>query len=308
MISFIIGANIKKAMGVRKDGSPQLRFFHAFEYGASTSSFSFLSGNNRLYGECYFYGKGPYKAVVVFFHGFGAGHESYTQEICKIAKAGYLVYAYDNTGCVQSEGKSVVSLTQSLFDQNAFFEFLDNDEQAKGLPRYVAGHSWGGYTALGALQPSYNVAKCVSIAGFLSVKDAVLHAGPSFMKKYGKAVDAFQKREYGPLGVLDTVDLLNKTKAKVLYIQGDKDRTCPFEDCYKVLESKVNNPNLTLYKVEGLGHQPYWTKSAQAYYEELSKKMNIFGVNRDLGYEVDYKKLNEDNPKVIQAIIDFLDA
>ena len=308
ILSYIIGKNIDNAMSVRRDGSPQLRFFHGYEFGAHMEPFSFLSEKNRLYGHIYSYGKGPYKAIVVFFHGFGSGHESYTQEICKVAKAGYLVYAYDCTGCISSEGSGVGSLSQSLFDQKAFFAYLDQDPKAKGYDRYVMGHSWGGFTALIGCLPEYNVKKCVSISGFMNVVAACEAGGPPILRKYHKAVYASQKRKFGPIGVIDAVDVVNQTSAKVLYIQGDQDKVCNYDDCYGRLEREVKNPNLTLYKVEGLGHQPYWTKSAQDYYMELTKKMNIFSRNRDLTYEVDYKRLNEDEPKVIKAIIDFLDA
>ena len=304
----IIGANVKKAMSTRKDGSPQLDFFDIEGSGVSRRPFSFLSGKNRLYGHIHYVGPGPYKALVVFFHGFGAGHQSYNREIGTLAKAGYLVYAYDCTGCYSSEGTGVISLAQSLFDQQAFFAYLDSLPEVASMPRYVIGHSWGGFTAFGALKKEYNVSKCVSIAGFLRIVDAMETAGPSFLKKYRKATLKFLRREYGAYGAMDAVDMVNGASAKVLYIQGNKDAVCPFKDCFLRLQKECHNPNLTMLEVKNLYHQPYWTEDSQAYYLELTEKYKIFTRDRDLSYQVDYRRLNQDNPKILKAIIDFFDA
>jgi pimeloyl-ACP methyl ester carboxylesterase len=67
-------------------------------------NFSFVSGRWMLSGSRYFVGNWPYKALVVFYHGIGAGRNAYVQPICDLAKQGYLVYAFDNTGSMQSEG------------------------------------------------------------------------------------------------------------------------------------------------------------------------------------------------------------
>ena len=304
----IIGANVKKAMSYRKDGSPQLDFFDIEGSGVSRRPFSFYSGKNRLYGHFHYVGPGPYKALVIFFHGFGAGHESYNREIGTIAKAGYLVAAYDCTGCYSSEGTGVISLAQSLYDQEAFFAYLDQNKELASMPRYVMGHSWGGFTAFRALKEKYRVAKCVSIAGFLRIVDALETSGPSFLKKYRKATLRFLRREYGEYGIMDAVTLANGASAKILYIQGSKDTVCPFEVCYKRLEKECHNPNLTLLEVKNLHHQPYWTEGSQDYYLALTKQYKIFTRDRDLHYQVDYSRLNQDNPKILKAIIDFFDA
>ena len=303
-MSFFIGRMMEKAFAFRGDGFPQLTYFTGEDFGAKTSSFSFLSGKNRLYGERYFYGPGPYKAVIVFFHGIGAGHRSYSQEISALAKEGYLVYAYDNTGSMMSEGKSLINLAQSALDQKAFFAFLDGEKQAQGLPRYCCGHSWGGYAALLSLLPEYRVAKTVSMAGFLTVPSILEYNAP-ILKKFKGATKAYLKRKFGVLGTMDLVEVINQTKAKVLYIQGDADKTCPNAICFDRLKAEAKNPNLRLMLVPNRGHQPYWTVESGKYFEEVFSKRKMASRNRDLGFEIDYARLNEDDPKVMKAIIDF---
>ncbi|MBQ9457047.1 MAG: alpha/beta hydrolase [Bacilli bacterium] len=304
ILEWIIGRNIAKALGYRGDGAPQIRYFKGRDFGAENTSFSFLSGNNRLYGKRYFYGNGPYRGVMVFFHGIGAGHESYTQEICAMAKQGFLVYAYDNTGSMMSEGKGIGNLAQVGLDQQAFFAFLDQEPLAQGLSRYAFGHSWGGFAALLALQKQYHVVKVVSIAGFRSIPSIMEWASPA-VKKLHRPLCRYLRRHYGEVGVVDATDLLNQAEAEVLYIQGEKDTTCLTAECLYHFQKHVTNPKVHFLEVKGRGHQPYWTDASCAYYEEVFQKRKMAAVDREAGYEIDYRRLNQDDPEIIKAIIDF---
>ncbi|MCF0111556.1 MAG: alpha/beta fold hydrolase, partial [Erysipelotrichaceae bacterium] len=112
---------------------------------------SFPSGNNMLHGSLY-KTDDNYKDLVIFCHGLGAGHHSYLTEIHAIAKAGHLVLSYDNTGCVASEGKKIRSFYQAVKDVNNAIGYVMSRDDLKDLPIKTAGHSWGGYTAIHALE------------------------------------------------------------------------------------------------------------------------------------------------------------
>jgi pimeloyl-ACP methyl ester carboxylesterase len=106
VLYLLIVSFMKRDVIHRMDGSPAFPYWKAKDLGVEEEVFSFLSGRWKLYGSRYFVGKGPYKALVVFYHGIGAGRNAYVQPICDLAKQGYLVYAFDNTGSMQSEGPS----------------------------------------------------------------------------------------------------------------------------------------------------------------------------------------------------------
>lgn len=302
----IVGSMIRKNLGFRGDGAPQLMYFKGEDFGVYTSPFSFYSGKWELRGERYFLGKGPYKALIVFFHGLGAGHRAYSREISALAKQGYLVYAYDNTGCGISEGTCIGNLAQAALDQKAFFDFLKRDPLAKGLDIYAWGHSWGGYMALTALLPEYGVSKSVSMAGFPSVYQAMVSSSPS-SAKFKNSILLYQKMKFGKYGNIDVTSLMNQTKAKVLYIQDENDKTCPSQDCLFHFKKEVKNPNVSFWVTQNKGHQPYWSNASVVYYEELKNKYHIFGIKRDLKHEIDYSLLNQDDPKTMKRIIDFFD-
>lgn len=307
MITWILRKALASAMSFRCDGSPDLDYFDGAYFGVKPAPFSFQSGKWTLRGCKYCVTEKP-KGVLIFFHGIGAGHTSYTNEICAFAKQGYLVYAYDNTGCMTSEGRGIGSLAQSLLDQEAFFAFLDQQEDARGLPRIAAGHSWGGFTALGALQEKYHVEKAICISGFLSLPQMLMNQVKG-LKKFEGALKKALKKDYGPYGDLDTIGLLSNTKASVLYIQGEADQMVPKAENYDVLQrlfSKKENIHLLL--VEGAMHQPYWTLEANKYFVDLYREHHMTLVDFDVNARVDYDLLNHDEPKVLQAMFDFLDS
>ena len=297
---------IKKALGGRGDGSPTLPYWTAEELGMSTSPFEFYSGKWKLRGFRYRMGNDKPKGVAIFFHGLGSAESAYTKQIALLAKQGYLVYAYDNTASGMSEGDAIPDLTQTLLDQKAFFDFLDKDKEAAGLPRVAMGHSWGGFTALCALQPEYHVEKVVSFAGFHSVIGAMLFSAPS-LKKIAPLIVSYQKRRFKPFGGLDALDLMKKTEAKVLYIQGDKDEAVSFKDNFQVFEKELKDrPNIVLLRRKGYGHMPYWTKKSEEYFHHLVSKEKVSSFDRDPNLKIDMGLLNQSDPEVEQAIIDFL--
>ncbi len=304
----IFSSAFKKAIGHRGDGDPRLLYFRGEEFGVKTAPFSFKSGKWTLRGEKYFVNEGPYKGLVVFYHGISAGHTSYSQEIAYLAKQGYLVLAYDYTACMESEGKGMDNLGQPAVDQRYFYAWLDKQEDIASLPRYSVGHSWGGYCSLMSLQPAYKVKKAVSISGFFGVASYVATINPT-LGKLQKAIRSFERRRIGKEAAVEGLELLKQVHAPFLYIQGDHDVVVKTEDHIRVLEAKKDEyPNVQTYLVKNRGHQPYWTEKAQEY-------MNyIFGGeatpeerdSRIIG--IDYKKLNEDDPAVLKAIVDFLQA
>ena len=304
MLSWILLAAVHKAFGYRGDGEPQLYYFSGADFGVSSEAFSFHSGKNLLRGEKFFLPGVKPKALVFFFHGLGGGYSSYTNEIAAIVKQGYWVYAYDNTGSMTSEGETIGCLAQSLLDQKAFFEYFDPLDQT-GLPRYAIGHSWGGFTALGALDPKYHVDKVVSISGFLSLVN-VMETQVKALKKFEWLLRRALRKGYGRYGDLEMTDLIAHTSARVLYIQGEADNLVTPSLGYDVLARLFKDKeNVELMLVPGAMHNPYWTLEAQKYFYDLAREKHFAGRTFDNSVVVDYSILNHDDPKVMGRIFSF---
>lgn len=307
MLSLLLLAALKKAMDFRGDGAPQLRYFSGEDFGVSTSPFSFIYKKHLLRGERFFLPNRPYKGVVVFFHGIGAGHTAYSLEMAYFALHGYLVYGYDCLGCMTSEGHGIGSLCESLGAQKAFFEFLDHDEEAKGLDRYVVGHSWGGYTALAACRKEFGVKAIASIAGFTSCAD-IMVAKEKRLEKFRPLVRLALRWGYGSFAASDITKALASSSARILYIQGEADTMV--EPKYGIEKIKAVFPNdkrVQCVLIPDAGHNPYWTKEAQLYILELVRDHHITSRDFDNQIEIDYGKLNQDDPQFMKSILDFFE-
>ena len=162
----------KTTMFSRCDDTGLLHYFSHEDFrGMDATPYSFLSSlGHTLNGYFYSYiGYDPQR-LVVFDHGFGGGHRSYMKEIQKLAKEGYLVFAYDHTGCMTSGGEGAGGLCQSLRDLDDCLKALKQDPAIAAKELYVVGHSWGGFSTLNIAKYHPDVKKIVVLAGFVSIE------------------------------------------------------------------------------------------------------------------------------------------
>lgn len=300
---------IRKMASVRSDYIPSLPYYRAEDFGLKAEKFSFVSDGRVLCGFKYKNAKGPFKAAITLFHGVGAGHRAYLREIAMLASNGYLVYAFDNTGSGESEGRDVISLTHVNRDLEAYFAYLDADKESIGLKRYAVGHSWGGYAALMASEPKYGVSKIVSIAGFTrcSTELASYKGG-----KVNKLLDFFLAMalwsfdfKYGNASVFKP---LRKSAAKVFYIQGKNDKMVSLAAGYDSLFAEfAGNGRFSFLLCEGKDHQPHHTKESEKYYLECMERKILSPYSDNYG-GMDIARATEIDPKIAKRIIDFLES
>lgn len=291
----------------RYDGSPALPYWRARDVGIEEEHFSFLSGKNTLSGSRYFLeGENP-KAVVIFFHGLGDGRASYIKEISLLVKQGYLVYAYDNTGSMESEGKTMISFDHTLEDQKAFFHFLDKDPKANGLRRFSIGHSWGGFGALASAKKEYHVEKIVSLAGYTNIMTNFLSHLPKWMC-FLRPLIWISARFFDPRnGGANSLKILKKSDAKVLYIQGDQDKiVLPKAGFISLRKAFYGNPRFKFIYVQGSGHSVFRDPRSEEYVHSLLKQ-GIEEPNCDSSLQMDLNKATEENKEVWKAIFEFFD-
>lgn len=305
---FILKKIMKKMMPSRHNGAKVLKFFTEKDYTELNAvPFSFKCGKNTLRGFKYSYGEPPYKAALILFHGIGAGHYAYESEIRYFAHKGYLVYAYDNSCCVLSDGEGWWNLASSMVDQKAFFAWLETDEDAKGLPRYAIGHSWGGFTVLGALRPEYNIDKVCCISGFGKVADVMA----TNMPKYRLLRPLFAEMTYlnfGKLGGMNYYKLVRDTDKPVLMFHGDKDEIVHYKDHFlKCKKIAGKNPHVTFVTCPGRRHNPYLTKEGEDYYLKLVDDGVVTGVAPVIP-EIDYDLLTQCDPELHERILKFFDG
>lgn len=299
---------LDKNMCRRWDGSPALPYFKSSDLGIEEKRFSFKSGKNTLYGSKYFKKGVIYKDLVVFFHGLGAGRNAYMKEISEFVKHGYLVYAYDYTGCMESEGNNIIGLGQPLKDVECFFEYLDTDENAKGLNRFVVGHSWGGYVASYSIgNEKFRIKKAVSMAGFLKPEDQYYDLAPQ-LKKLKIFLRLYFKNGLKNYGNVDVKEIIKKTKTPFLYVQGIQDKTVPYKNNGKAIEElSRENKSIKTKIFERRGHNIHMSNEAENYCASLLNE-GLNKPNNKPELTMDIQKATVEDPRVMKCIFDFLNS
>lgn len=302
------------AFGARSDGSPRLKYRtykHYEELNATKISCKSNKGqtlNGYIYKNI---NNKNIKGLIVFFHGFSAGHTAYLDFIHYLTKDGYDVLSFDFTASCLSEGKAVKSLAQGDIDSRYIYDYVSKLDEYKDKKIISMGHSWGGHVAISFASNHQDlIYKCVSFAPFDSVNNLFLAILPNL--KIIKPI--FYLLNYMSIkrkNIKSAVKELNKIKIPTLYVSGDKDKTINKEYGLDLFINKVNNHFVEKYVLPNKGHQPYLTFAAQKYMEEnLSfvptkhKKKSVFTYKC---LPLNYDLINEIDITVMKKVFKFLD-
>lgn len=263
---------------VRNDNPNGIFYFGAEDFpGLRAISYDFKAGaGHDLKGFFYFYDNPIPKKLVVFDHGMGNGHRAYMREVERLAKAGFLVYTYDHTGCMASGGENINGFAQSLNDLDHCLRTLKKEPALADRKIAVMGHSWGGFSTMNICALHPEITHVVSMSGFVSVELIVqqVMAGP--MKFFRKPVMALERQANPDYVDFDARKSLANTKAKVLLIYSEDDKTVSkaihYDSLYAALSGREN---IRFLLVNNKGHNPSYTEDAvdykDAFFAEFSK-------------------------------------
>lgn len=193
-------------------------------------SIDFISDGNTLCG--YFYGKGNNDRIVVIAGGLNSVADDYLWQIKSFLDYGYHVFAFDGTGCGNSEGKSCVGFSQQVLDLEAALTYINNNYDYEEV--FLFGHSRGGYAACTVDAGRYNIAAVVSVSGINSAMEAIME--PALQRAgfiaYGNYhfLWMYQAMLFGPEVVnLSAENELDKSGVPALIIQGANDDVAPMD-------------------------------------------------------------------------------
>ena len=284
----------------------------AEEYDFTSSRGDLLRGFLYSYPE-----KNPSR-LVVFDHGFGGGHLSYMKEIELLARRGYLVFAYDHTGCMRSGGESPNGMAQSLSDLNDALLKIKCDERLAGFDVSVVGHSWGGFSTMNIASLHLEISHVVVLSGFVSVELLINSYFSGIMKGYRRAVMALE-REANPRFVdFSGIESLKSSPVKAQLIYSEDDRMCKKNPHYDLLLSELSGrENTELILLKNKGHNPNYTEDAVkylgAYVAERTRLIKKNGLSTKEAREAfvasyDWDRMTAQDESVWQRIFSFLES
>ena len=281
--------------------------------GLSQSPFMVRSSKeHRLQGYFYSYPDPQPDRIVIFEHGMGSGHRGYMKEIELLAKAGYLVYAYDHTGCMESGGETTGGFSQSLMDLDDVMNAFLKHETYHHYQFFVVGHSWGGFSALNIAAIHPEVKKVVAISGFISPEKILKQTlGIFYQRIYNK-----EKKKNPRYMKFDALNSLHRSKAQTLIIHSDDDPVVSCKKHFDVMHKAfVGYENITFWKVSGKGHNPNYTADAVKYKDAFFKryrkalKTGALETDRDkerFAEQFDWDRMTEQDPAVWERILEML--
>lgn len=312
----------KVAFGNRCEGNAYLQYFTAADFPNLTADPVEFAGNRgqvlrgNLYSET---GSQDFKALLVFAHGMGGGHLSYTTELDFFAKRGYMVLAYDNTGTMASEGKSLVGMPQAVSDLRSALAFAKQDVRTKALPVVLVGHSWGGYTVCRVLYFHPNVKGVVAF----SAPDDV----PSLLCAQAKAMTGknlgflepflrlYERIRFGKAAAMRTSEIAAQADVPVLLLHGEKDTTVRPADAAATQEILKNRQNVQTVLYPEKQHNVYATVEAEQYIADAFSKLGVLTKDKakaadakSFAETLDFRKMCEEDTVVMETVSAFLDS
>lgn len=283
--------------------------------GLKGEEFVFKSSlGHSLCGSFYYYEGYDEERLIMFEHGMGSGHRGYMVEIERLCRAGYRVFSYDHTGCMESGGESTNGFTQSLRDFDDAVKAIKADERYKNLRLRAVGHSWGGFSSLNisAIHPEFE--KIVAMSGFVSVSEILKSFFKGPLSPFGKTIMEIEQKTNPEYIRYNAVETLRNTKAKVLVIHSDDDMTVRKENSIDILEKELSGrENITFLRLTGKNHNPNYTEDAVKYVGEFfkalqknQKKFRTEDEKKAFRESYDWKRMTAQDENVWEKIIEFL--
>lgn len=311
----------KSILGHRYDDNGTLHYFSVdyFE-NLKSKNVQFKSEKYNLSGAFYYTDNLIPSGIIVFAHGIGAGHIQYMTEIDYFVKHGFLVFAYDTRGCLNSEGKGISFFQKALIDLNNAIGFVKKYESLQKYKLFLFGHSMGAYCVNNISYFRKDIDGIVSLSGFNSsvglYKDFISAVSP----KFGKILGFFLKLEeifrLGKMTKINSIDSLKNTSIPTLLISGDKDNVVNVQKTFMTFKSELSsNSQIEFCLVNDRYHRPNITIEAAEYDQEVNReilemnqkyKNKIPSEEKEKMYNsFDYHKLVEMDEAVMQKIISF---
>ena len=304
--------------GKRLSGNPLVRYFEAKDFeGLTAEPVRFKSYKGvELRGFWYKKEGVEPRAVVVFAHGYGAGHLAYTTEIDFLAGCGYAVFAFDMTGCGESGGARLEAFDQGPLDLAAALHFVASSAFGH-LPVLLVGHSWGAFSVLNVLPSHPEVVGAVAMCGFVSGASGV--AESAFRKRLALApflafwLRIFNRARLGKDANFNSIRSLQNSRVPLLLLYGGADATIRYAtNGARIRKAACGRANTEFLFYPDKGHNVYLSAAAEAALHEKLGRIppQIAGDAAALkAYyaSLDYRALTEEDPAVMRSVSEFLE-
>lgn len=226
--------------------------------------------------------------LIVLAPGYNSCADGYLWQIKELLDYGWSVFAFDTTGCCNSEGDSALGFPQEIIDLNATLEFINMSNKFNFENIALLGHSRGGYAACCALSTDYDISAVVSVSGINSAMEGVIGTSTKYVGNLAYANYGFlwlyQSMIFGPDVVSLRADkVLSQSDTPVLIIHGEDDNNVPI-DKFSIIsyKEKINNSKVEYYicsSPDNSGHTDLLFEDDNTANNRVISKINDFLSN-----------------------------
>jgi len=286
--------------------------------------FYFNAGDSRLKG--YYYPSTENKGLVIVVPGLRAGADDFIPISEYLVNSGYNVFSYDGTGVYDSEGDSMVGMCQALIDLEQVVNYLNSEEKYKSQPKFLIGHSLGGYAVTSVLAIHKDIKAVVGIAPMCSASSIMVDKGTQYAGKVAylskPLFDSYQWILFEKYLSHNGVRGINSVDIPVLIAQGIDDKDITYDKQSIIAHrNKITNPNVIYYETKGVqgGHQTIMHSVESVLYQkevESDLKRLKFLKGADLTKEekadyiktVNHKLYSAVNEELMQKILEMFNS
>lgn len=236
--------------------------------------------NIKLTG--YWYNKKAGQPIIIFSQGIGTRVIGYINEINYFATNGYTVFAFDNTGCGESEGENIRGLPQSVVDLDCVLSYIENLAEYKDEKLFLYGHSWGGFAVCAVNKFNHRVSGVVERSGFNSTTEMIGRVVTDRQNKVAASVikpfvRVYEFVKFGKYSNVTAVDGINAANCPVMVMHSYDDTVVPYEVSIAKYKDVISNPFATLKFYDDRNHI-ITAKDGNYDYEVLREIKEFFDV------------------------------
>ncbi len=304
----------------RAERMPYVFLFSKDDFkGLSAKEFSIKSKRGHTLVGCFYYYDAPKKdRLIVFEHGMFGGHLNYMKEIEMLARGGYLVFAYDHTGCMESGGGDTGGFSGSLCDLDEVISALKEIDEIKGREISVVGHSWGGFSTLCIAKFHPDIKKIVPMSGFISPKDIIYQHMSGIASIFRKRIYEKELSKNTKYMSCNAIEILSNSDTRALIIHSPNDHMVSYKKHFlKMKNAFSGNENISFLTVPNVYHNPTYTEAAikakrdfQAKLKRALKKNKLSTTEECERFvnSLDWHQITEQSSEVWAKIYDFLES
>lgn len=312
----------KKVFGVRGKDPDNPCYLRFDDYIDELETTPFVCG---YYGRsiCGYIYKGKNntnsKGFIILAHGLFGTHVQYIMDIYMLVNDGYEVLAYDQYGVGESEGTSQEYLAHGIYVMENVIQEVEKENLNHDLPIYLYGHSWGAYSALGAMKNHPELKGVIVRGGPIRPSTSGADLIKMMKPKFYRSIALFYPLAcFALLGFHNSISCLrglkkNKTTS-VLLLHSEDDKMVPLLHSSAYFYSKHRQDNVKVVISKTGGHNSLITDEGLLNYQKSVaeyKRLKKEGTEQDIQVFTSSLHRREMYPyrkEVKDTILSFLDS